>query len=1170
MAANHGGDYIDFFEKWMDLKIPCERDLVYAKRAYGFPLDRGHEADQWERRAAIYVDDDLASEFVVDLPNDRYTLMVGVGYTEGGPNGASSPFIMEAEGRTIKKDLSNNWRRCQMFQCDDVEVNDGQLNLVIRANRRMAMNRIDAWDLGVSWQINYLVIIPAERRDAIKAEQWRLITDRGRKVRQVTFVGGEPQKARVQENHLVLDDKPVFPVMWQAFHADAMMHYPYYLWGNTMATIEVGWHFRGSGHFMQSDWQRLSAADDYPWMTINELNLAHKWGSNTLLRVSGFLNFMPMAVAGEGGSLQDPRGRSDRWNVQPPLNSRLEREIQRESYTMTSQQLKLHPDIIGHYMYEEYWHPKGQGYDWQSIVQFQTWLTDKYKTLAALNAEWGTDYKDFAEIKPPPQPAESACWANFRRFRMFAQQETVRNACDLLRGLESDRANFGSKGDYATASWYYAKDIELFGWYTVNTSRAASYHFGQIPMVGGEMFGCPWGWDDGRKQLDHKPAYPKKYRNPGAGNEYNQNVTKVFRGARGTYNEEYNDGIQHMFHRTRYIEHDSKLGLIRLWYGALAQFDDAAFEGPDVFIDEGPLKYTRFMSWAYRSAPIFLPTHVPTPPVAILSTDESFYEIPGTGELFSTTDIENLLDQIEVPVDILRSGRFEDIAKYKVIIVGGFAEMLRPEQARRLREFVRAGGKVLWLARGGFRSGIDLKLDREAPRFDLTELTGCEFKTAKETGLKPGEPIVIVPNNLTPGITAEIVVDTTDPQGLVIVPKKQCAVLAKSGSVPFAVASPDGSVVTLNLTLGLPHWMNSDEHREKRRELQRKLQTFLSDIVRRAWAIDPGYEIEGAKELDALDFGILEGDGYSLFAVVNNGKQQEDVVVKPGLRPGRYELVDVTGPRPGIVKKPDGGNTLAPDLDSLYVSVLQKDVSHADLRRSGLKLAVPARQSRIVLARPAGTPVFVDCRDYTLKSRVSLPVTLVVGDDAPAIERQAAEKVRKFLVSREVPVELVKASEVKIRDARHEVRVDPRFGNTRGSKPSDQSRWFLVDVFRNKPVDTDRHLICIGSEQTNALVRHLGADGTFVYDKVLEKVTPAYPGPGRGVVQTVDSVNSPYYLATGATRDAILIGGSDPEGTARAADTFLALLRDLPKYVPPKVEEKMEIDATPDKLPGGK
>ena len=1166
MSVNHGGNYIQFFKKWMDLKIPCERDMVFAKRPYGFPLDRRNEADQWERRASIYVPDDLETQFVVELPNDRYTLLIGVGYNEGGFHGCNSQFILEAEGVPVKKSLANNWRRCRMFQADDVEVNDGQLTITLRANRRMAMNRVDVWDLGVSWQINYLVALPSDDRDAIKAEQWRLINDRGRKVRQITFVPGEPMQAWVHRNHLVVDSKPSLPMMWQAFHSDAQMHYPYYLWGNTMATIQVGWHFRGSSHFMQADWVRLSAADDYPWREINALNLAHTWGSSTLLRVSGFLNFMPRAIAGEGGAVQDARGRTNRWNVSPPLNSRLEREIQKEAYTMVSQQLKLHPNIYGHYMYEEFWHPKNVGYDHRSINQFHIWLTEKYKTIDALNREWGTTYADFSDIKPPPQSEESACWVNFRRFRMYAQQQTIKYPRDLLKELEPNRVTFGAKGDYATASWYYADDIELFGWYGPNTARGAAYHFGQVPMVGGEMFGCRWGWDDGRKQLDHKPAYPKKYRNPGAGNEYNHYMTKISRGARGFYNEEYNDGIQHMFHRTRMIENGHRSGTIRLWYGALAQFDDEAFEGPDVFVSEPALKCTRWMAWAYRNAHLWLPTRVPLPKVAVVSTDESYYELPGTGKLFETQHIESLLEQIEMPVDILRSGRFDDYPKYKVLIVGGFSEMLRPGQAEKVKQFVRSGGKVLWLTRGGNRSGIDLKLGREMPRFALTELTGCEFKNGEEVGLKPNVPIQIVPNPVTPSITEPIHVGNTDRKGLVIVPKKKgCTVLARAGNVPYAVASPDRSVITVNLTLGLPRWMRSNVHRAKQRALQQKLRTFLSDIVLGAWKIDPGFEIEGAADLAEFDGGVLEGEGYSLVTVINNSKTDQEVTAKPGLRPGRYDLIDITGRRPIVVKKSDGARTLDPDLNQLRPTVLKEDIAHDALRREGLKLKVPSRQTRVILARPAGTEVGVNIADYYLTSRCGRPLRIVVGDDAPKAEHDAADRIRKFLVSREVPVELVKASEVAVVEKRHEIRVNPHDGKKRrSSRPDQQDDWFLVETFVNRPVETDRNLLCVGSEKTNALIAHFAAPGTFVYDKISEDVTADYPGPGRGVIQVVDSVNFPYYQSNRDTRDAILVGGSDPAGTAKAVDKLLAMIRDLPTYVPPAVDEKMEIDDTPD------
>jgi hypothetical protein len=207
--------------------------------------------------------------------------------------------------------------------------------------------------------------------------------------------------------------------------------------------------------------------------------------------------------------------------------------------------------------------------------------------------------------------------------------------------------------------------------------------------------------------------------------------------------------------------------------------------------------------------------------------------------------------------------------------------------------------------------------------------------------------------------------------------------------------------------------------------------------------------------------------------------------------------------------------------------------------------------------------VLVDAHDYTLKHHCGTPVAVVVGDEAPAEEAKAAQRIVDFLKSREVPVELLKASQVKVATEKHEVRVDPRDGRRIEGQPVPERDWFLLQTFVNHPIDTGRHMIFVGREDTNRMVKHLGAVDTFTYDKVLEKVTNTYPGAGRGVVQVVDSINFPYFFANSWTRDGILVGGSDAAGTEAAVARFLDLIKDLPKYVPPKVEEKMEIDERP-------
>ena len=84
--------------------------------------------------------------------------------------------------------------------------------------------------------------------------------------------------------------------------------------------------------------------------------------------------------------------------------------------------------------------------------------------------------------------------------------------------------------------------------------------------------------------------------------------------------------------------------------------------------------------------------------------------------------------------------------------------------------------------------------------------------------------------------------------------------------------------------------------------------------------------------------------------------------------------------------------------------------------------------------------------------------------------------------------------------------------------------------------------MCLGSEVNNPVTRHLGRPNTFAYDKVLEKVTAAYPGSGRGIIQVVDSVQSAVLDPRHSTRDAILVGGSDEAGTLAATEKLCEIL----------------------------
>ena len=80
-SQSHGGDYVDFFQQWMDLKTPLERDFVGMSKPYFFSMNPLYQKDVEERRGSVYIDDDLASEFVV-IDSETCDLWAGSGIVE--------------------------------------------------------------------------------------------------------------------------------------------------------------------------------------------------------------------------------------------------------------------------------------------------------------------------------------------------------------------------------------------------------------------------------------------------------------------------------------------------------------------------------------------------------------------------------------------------------------------------------------------------------------------------------------------------------------------------------------------------------------------------------------------------------------------------------------------------------------------------------------------------------------------------------------------------------------------------------------------------------------------------------------------------------------------------------------------------------------------------------
>ena len=322
-----------------------------------------------------------------------------------------------------------------------------------------------------------------------------------------------------------------------------------------------------------------------------------------------------------------------------------------------------------------------------------------------------------------------------------------------------------------------------------------------------------------------------------------------------------------------------------------------------------------------------------------------------------------------------------------------------------------------------------------------------------------------------------------------------------------------------------------------------------ADALNAAGATTPATLNAGGdpSEAQLLTLGVLKGRNYRLAGIASFDEKDRTVTLTLNSLParqgdaeaspaGNYEVVDVTGERP--IVKPDAmaGWALAGDPDYRPVRVLAKSISAKDLASKGIEnLEVKAGMGRILLIRPAGETVHVSCPEYEVRTIALRAVgtdVVLPQKGSPAV-RQAVQRIVDAVNAAGGKARLVNDADVKTQPVAFDAFVHP--------EPAKYEH--KIAEFRNAPIDTQRNLIVVGSDVINIVANHLVTPGTFTYDKVFEKISGEYPGPGRGIVGVVESVNDPSFDPTDQTRDALIVGGSDDAGTVKAIDEVIRILK---------------------------
>ncbi len=1128
-SSTIGWSWIEFFQRYIDVYIPLEKDRVTMSRTYRFLASDRYRKDVEERRGSTYVDDDLSTEFWIDVPNGTYNLMAGCVYPwrDGG--------IIEVQGKVRKRGFNG------MEQIPNVVVSDGKIRIRFFCDVRGPAQAWQLWDIGTSWSISYLLVLPAEDKEGLNDWEWKIVKEKAQRIRQVTFVEGDPAVMKNENGFLSLNGKPFYYSILQYNCMPGVTdHFPYYCLANTMTVANS---LKASRHFFRRDWEKFSLAEDYPWANIDQMNTLYTWSYLAGLQRLGDISFVPRQVAGEGNPTMDARGRVDRYNVQPPLNSALGKEIQKEVFTMTANQLRFHPANGSVYLYEELWHPDSIGYDDQSIIQYRTWLEERYKNIEALNGAWGRQYKAFDDINPT-LPGAKAFWeldpeaVTFRLFRGWAQGQTVKSAGELVHKLEPEHFIWGTKGDGATQSWNTGEYLDMFGWYGPYVAASVGRYFGKTALCGGFLLSCEYSYVDGRKQLDHKPG-TQNHIGYNDRNVYPRQVSNVFKGVKAFYVEWYNNGCQHAFHLTDLIKKDSPAGKIIRWTGEIVFFDQEGMEGPPVYVERAALRASRAHQMFYRLAPLWLPAKPLAPKVLFATTEVGmfikFFE--GSTGLFLDGIAQRVLGATCIPPDISRLEAVRNLSDYSVVILADTTSAIPPGDVRRLLDYVKQGGKLIILDAGGFTSAetpsrymnpdkVAYPLQALADMAGYRLVAGDAWHQARYNAALAWTPCEAAPWTPREGTLGEYTL--------------QYYYVPTNGSQPFIKGTlKDGKIVTYGL-------INKDRNIVVMRlpagddNISRSVGNWFAGLLK-MWKVDARVTLEGLPDSWDMYAGVLEGEDYTLAAVCNlNTQEVRKVSLKLNTltNGGEYAVCDVTGERPDLVKKEDGGWALKPD-DAARRSRIMARLDAREIAEKGIAAEIAPNQAQVFLIRPLRDKVWVSIWKPSLKAFIRRPVTVVHGA-ADASGKKQAERIMATLQKLGVKADILTDDKVKLKKTKHEVRIKP--DGTKRNPREDMSKAYLVDTFENEVVNTTNQLICVGSEESNSLIRHLGKRGSFAYDKAAEKITKDYPGSGRGVIAMVESVNSAIYDPQTPSRDALVAGGSDASGTRAAVDRLIELL----------------------------
>ena len=141
-------------------------------------------------------------------------------------------------------------------------------------------------------------------------------------------------------------------------------------------------------------------------------------------------------------------GTLGRQIVSPNIESAVIADGTRRFLLSRGRWLRDEPNLLfyvlgGETMYDTYTSGRWADYCTDSLDHFRAWLASvRYGDIAALNAAWGTAYKDFAAVEAPRTPATDRRWLDWLDFRFASMGERIGWMYQALREADPNHPGF--------------------------------------------------------------------------------------------------------------------------------------------------------------------------------------------------------------------------------------------------------------------------------------------------------------------------------------------------------------------------------------------------------------------------------------------------------------------------------------------------------------------------------------------------------------------------------------------------------------------------------------------------------------------------------------------------------------------------------------------------------